>query len=48
MLAKGYPYAIIGEAGPVDFCVKTVSAIVIAGSDMGTVRRALRDSEPKP
>ena len=46
MRAERYTYAIIGEAGPVDFYRKTVSAVVIEGSDMGTARRTLRGSEP--
>jgi len=48
MRADGYPYAIIGEAGPVGFYVKTVAATVITGSDMGTARRSLRGREPNP
>ena len=46
MRAERYAYAIIGEAGPVDFYRKTVGAVVIEGSDMGTARRTLRGSEP--
>lgn len=31
----GYVYAIIGQAGPIDFYVKTVGAVPIADSDPG-------------
>lgn len=46
--AEGYAYAIIGQAGPVDYYAKTVGATVIEGSETGTARRALRGTAPKP
>ncbi len=48
MRAEGYAYAIIGQAGPVDFYAKTVGATVIEGSETGTAYRPLRGTEPNP
>ena len=38
MKLKGYAYAVIGAAGPVDFYAKTVGATVIPDSDPGPYR----------
>ena len=48
MWAEGYAYAIIGQAGPVDFYARTVGASVIEGSETGTARRPLRASGETP
>jgi GNAT superfamily N-acetyltransferase len=45
MRAEGYAYAIIGQAGPVDFYARTVGATVIEGSETGTARRPLRGTD---
>ncbi len=45
MRAEGYAYAIIGQAGPVDFYARTVGATVIEGSETGTARRPLSDTD---
>jgi ribosomal protein S18 acetylase RimI-like enzyme len=42
---RGYVYAIIGGAGPVDFYVRTVNAIVIPGSDPGIYTDLLATDE---
>ncbi len=42
MRAAGYPYGIIGDAGPVDFYAKTVGAVPIPGSTPGVYRGMLR------
>jgi GNAT superfamily N-acetyltransferase len=42
MRAQGYAYAIIGAAGPVDFYVRTVGAIVVPDSSPGIYRGMLR------
>lgn len=39
---KGYAYAVIGSAGPVDFYKKVVGAIEIPGSDESIYRGMLR------
>lgn len=44
LYVEGYAYAIIGAAGPVDFYVKTVGAVVIEGSTPGIYRGVLRKS----
>lgn len=41
MASQGYAYAIIGGAGPVDFYVRTVQAVEIAGSTPGIYRGLL-------
>lgn len=41
----GYAYAIIGDAGPVEFYVKTVGGIPIPDSDPGIYPPPLRTSE---
>ena len=41
MLEEGYGYAIIGDAGPVDYYKKTVGATVIEGSNPGVYRGML-------
>ena len=38
MLDEGYAYAVIGWAGPVDFYIKAVGAMVIEGSEPGIFR----------
>lgn len=43
MWARGYAYAIIGAAGPVDFYAKAVGATVIEGSTPGIYRGMLRE-----
>ena len=48
MRAEGYAYAIIGQAGPVDFYARTVGATMIEGSETGTARRPLRGTDGKP
>ena len=48
MRAEGYAYAIIGQAGPVDFYARTVGATVIEGSETGTARRPLRSTDNNP
>jgi GNAT superfamily N-acetyltransferase len=47
MYAEGYAYAIIGQAGPVDFYAMTVGATVIEGSETGTARRPLRSTDQR-
>lgn len=41
MKSKGYAYAVIGSAGPVDFYAKTVGATIIPNSDPGPYRTML-------
>lgn len=41
MLDEGYGYAIIGDAGPVDYYKKTVGAVVIENSTPGVYRGML-------
>jgi GNAT superfamily N-acetyltransferase len=41
MREYGYGYAVIGGAGPADFYLRTVGAIVIPGSDPGIYRGLL-------
>lgn len=42
MRAEGYVYGIIGQAGPVEFYIKTLGATVIEGSEVGIRRRRLK------
>lgn len=42
MAAAGYAYAVIGDAGPVDFYVKRLGAIEIPGSSPGIYAGMLR------
>jgi GNAT superfamily N-acetyltransferase len=42
MRAQGYGYAIIGDAGPMDFYTKAVGAVAIPGSNPGVYRGMLR------
>jgi GNAT superfamily N-acetyltransferase len=42
MWAQGYGYAIIGWAGPVDFYIRAVGAIVIPDSSPGIYRGMLK------
>lgn len=48
LAAEGYAYAIIGQAGPVDFYSRTIGATVIEGSETGTARRPLRGGAREP
>ena len=48
MHAEGYAYAIIGQAGPIDFYARTIGATVIEGSEIGTARRPLRGTPRNP
>lgn len=41
MRAQGYGYAIIGDAGPMDFYTKAVGAVAIPGSNPGVYRGML-------
>lgn len=41
MAAEGYGYAVIGWAGPVDFYIRAVGAVVIPGSEPGVFRGPL-------
>ena len=41
MVRDGYAYAVIGQAGPLDFYAKTVGATVIDGSEPGIYRGPL-------
>lgn len=43
MLAQGYGYTIIADAGPMDFYSKTVGAVAIPGSNPGMYRGMLRE-----
>ena len=45
MLAQGYGYAIIGDAGPMDFYNKTVGAVAIPGSYPGVYRGMLQQNQ---
>jgi len=47
MKLKGYGYAIIGDAGPVDFYQKTVGAIVIKNSKPGILSGFLQRKSKK-
>lgn len=47
MYAQGYPYGVIGGAGPTEFYRKSVGAMVIEGSDPGIYRGMLRTAEPR-
>ncbi len=47
MHAEGYDYAIIGQAGPIEYYAKTIGATVIEGSESTTVRRELRGADPQ-
>ena len=42
MLEEGYGYAVIGDAGPVDFYAKICGATVIEGSTPGVYRGMIR------
>ncbi len=42
MLCYGYGYAVVGDAGPVDFFRGVCSAVVIENSEPGIYRRAMR------
>ncbi len=46
--AQGYAYSVIGAAGPVDFYVKSVGAMPIAGSDPGLYAGMLRAKPRNP
>jgi GNAT superfamily N-acetyltransferase len=46
MHAQGYPYGVIGGAGPMDFYRKSVGAIPIEGSDPGIYRGMLSLAHP--
>ncbi|WP_113168265.1 MULTISPECIES: GNAT family N-acetyltransferase [unclassified Rhizobium] len=46
MHAQGYPYGVIGGAGPMDFYSKSVGAIPIEGSDPGIYRGMLSLAHP--
>lgn len=46
MHAQGYPYGVIGGAGPMDFYRKSVGAIPIEGSDPGIYRGMLSLAQP--
>ncbi len=46
MHALGYPYGVIGGAGPMDFYRKSVGAIPIEGSDPGIYRGMLSLAHP--
>lgn len=46
MHAQGYPYGVIGGAGPMDFYRKSVGAIPIEGSDPGVYRGMLSLAHP--
>ncbi|MBB3962847.1 GNAT family N-acetyltransferase [Rhizobium metallidurans] len=46
MHAQGYPYGVIGGAGPMDFYRKGVGAIPIEGSDPGIYRGMLSLAHP--
>ncbi len=46
MHAQGYPYGVIGGAGPMDFYSKSVGAIPIEGSEPGIYRGMLSLAHP--
>lgn len=45
MKLKGYGYAIIGDAGPVEFYAKAAGAVVIPGSSPGVYRSLLNPAD---
>lgn len=47
MYAQGYPYGIIGGAGPMEFYRRSVGAIPIEGSDPGIYRGMLPLAQPR-